>query len=267
MTNDIAIERRDDVTVVTLNRPGALNAWTMSMEAELADTLSFENERSATAGIVITGAGERAFCAGQDLHETAQFSPDQVDGWLATFQGLYEGLLSVDKPVVAALNGVAAGSGYQVALLCDVRVAHPGVRMGQPEVSSGIPSITGMYLTERALGSSRMMELMLSGRLMEIDELTTIGLVHHVVEPRETLAKSVEAAQQIAAQPSAAVALTKQRRRDVILPELREAFAAAAETDRKAWESGQPQEVMRNFFAARRQRDVRNDRGAETGQE
>src|SRR5690606_13575213 len=101
-------------------------------------------------GIVFTGAGDRAFCAGQDLAETAEFDPDGVEAWLANFRAMYEAVLHVDKPVVAAVNGVAAGSGYQFTLLCDVRVAHPGVRMGQPEVKSGIPSITGMYLTERA---------------------------------------------------------------------------------------------------------------------
>lgn len=254
MSDDILTEHHDGIAVLTLNRPRSLNAWDMGMEAELAGLLQEAAGHDDTRGVVLTGAGDRAFCAGQDLGETAEFGPEQVDAWLSNFQTLYEAILAVDKPVVAALNGVAAGSGYQAALLCDVRVAHPAVRMGQPEVTSGIPSITGMYLSERALGTSRMLELMLTGRLMEIDELRQAGLVHHVVPAEQVRDKAIEVAQAIGAQPSIAVALTKERYRQSVLPGLREAFAAAAEIDRRAWASGQPQEVMRAFFEQRRNR-------------
>ena len=254
MSDDILTAHRDQVAVVTLNRPDSLNAWDMAMEAELAEVLQTLGGSDATRAIVLTGAGERAFCAGQDLSELEQFGPDHIDDWLDNFRRLYEALLGIDKPVVAALNGVAAGSGYQLAMLCDVRVAHPDVRMGQPEVTSGIPSITGMYLTERALGSSRMLELMLSGRLMAADELVQVGLVHHLVPAADVLDKALEVAHDLAAQPSVAVALTKQRYRQTVLPDLREAFASAAEIDKRAWGSGQPQEVMRRFFQERAER-------------
>lgn len=251
MSRDVLTTDRDGIGVITLNRPDALNAWTMAMQAEIAEHFRRLDSDDGTRAIVLTGAGERAFCAGQDLAETATFDPETTEGWLENFRAFYEAVLGVDKPVVAALNGVAAGSGYQVALLCDVRVAHASVRMGQPEVSSGIPSITGMYLSERALGSARMLELMLSGRLMEIDELCQVGLVQHVVDREKALDKAVEVATELAAQPSVAVALTKQRYRETVLPGLRDAFAAAVEIDRRAWASGQPQQVMREFFAAR----------------
>ncbi len=254
MSNDILIDRRDGVAIVTLNRPESLNAWDMAMEAELADRVHTLAGQDETRGIVLTGAGDRAFCAGQDLAEAQQFNPDTVDKWLENFRRLYETVLGVDKPVVAALNGITAGSGYQLALLCDIRVAHPGVCMGQPEVTSGIPSITGMYLSERALGTSRTLELMLSGRLMDADELVRVGLVHHIVPAGQVLDRAIEVAEQLAAQPSVAVALTKQRYRETLLPGLREAFTAAAEIDRRAWGSGQPQEVMRQFFQSRHDR-------------
>lgn len=251
MSDEILLERDDDVAVLTLNRPAALNAWTMSMQRTVREQMSALAADDTVAGVVVTGAGERAFCAGQDLNETAEFDPNGVDAWLANFRALYETVLGVDKPVVAAVNGVAAGSGYQFTLLCDVRVVHPGVRMGQPEVTSGIPSITGMYLTERAVGSSRMRELMLTGRLMEVDELRAVGLVHHVVPQDRVRDEAVAVARRIAAQPSVAVALTKQRYRETVLPGLREAFDAAGRIDRQAWASGQPQQVMRAFFAER----------------
>ena len=131
--------------------------------------------------------------------------------------------------------------------------------MGQPEVSSGIPSITGMYLTERALGFSRMREMMLTGRLLDADELRRIGLVHHVVAAADVVPRAVQIAAEIAAQPSVAVRLTKQRVREVIGPGLWDAFDAAGEIDRQAWASGQPQQVMRDFFVARAARHCGDD--------
>jgi enoyl-CoA hydratase/carnithine racemase len=251
MSSDILLDRQGEVAVITLNRPDRLNAWDMGMQRELRETFESLNTDDSVRAIVLTGAGERAFCAGQDLGEAARFSPEVIDDWLGSFRALYEAVLGSRQPVIAALNGVTAGSAYQLALLCDVRVAHPGVRMGQPEVSSGIPSVTGMYLTERALGMSRMRELMISGRLMEIDELVRVGLVHHVVEQADVLAKALEVAGQLAQQPSVAIELTRARFTETILPGLREAFGAAASIDRRAWASGQPQEVMRAFLDKR----------------
>lgn len=251
MSTDVLTADRDGIGILTLNRPDSLNAWTMAMQAELTEQIRRLDADDSTRALVLTGAGERAFCAGQDLAEAAEFTPEATEGWLASFRTLYETVLGTGKPFVAALNGVTAGSGYQVAMLCDVRIAHPGVRMGQPEVGSGIPSVTGMYLTERAVGSSRMRELMLTGRLMEADELSALGLVHHVVDREKVLDKALDVAGRLADQPSVAVALTKERYRESVLPGLRDAFDAAVEIDRRAWASGQPQQVMRDFFAAR----------------
>lgn len=241
------------VAVLTLNRPKALNAWDTSMQQEVRTQIAALTEDSDVDAIVLTGAGD-AFCAGQDLQETANFTTDQVDSWLDGFVELYDAVLSSPKPVVAALNGVAAGSGYQVALICDVRVAHPGVRIGQPEVSSGIPSITGLYLTWQSLGHSRTTELMLSGRLMDAAEAERLGLVHHVVPADDVLSKAIEVAEQLAAQPAMALQLTKQRIRDVLWPGLADGFATAREVDRLAWGSGEPQATAREFFAKRRER-------------
>ena len=104
-------------------------------------------------------------------------------------------------------TGVAAGSGYQVSLLCDVRVIHSGVTMGQPEVSSGIPSITGMYLTERALGRSRTLEMMLTGRVYGAEEGYPFGFSHYVVDDGEGLGKALTLAHAIARRAGLPVSL------------------------------------------------------------
>jgi enoyl-CoA hydratase/carnithine racemase len=244
----------DGVGVITLDRQESLNAWDTGMQRAVAQSVrDFDSDDSITA-VVVTGAGNRAFCAGQHLEETAKFSPDDVDGWLDNFKDLYGSLLSASKPVVAALNGVAAGSGYQLALVCDVRVAHHGVRIGQPEVSSGIPSVTGLYLTMLSVGLSRAQELMMSGRLMPAEEAHRLGIIHAVVPQDEVLSTSMEYAQRLGRQPRTAFRLTKRRLRDEIWPGLMEAFDAAGDIDRQAWASGEPQETAARFFAERRAR-------------
>lgn len=244
---------RDRVGVITLNRPDALNAWDTEMQKAVVESVTALDEAEHVDAVVVTGAGE-AFCAGQDLAETAGFTPADVDGWLDNFLRVYDAILSSRKPFVAALNGVAAGSGYQLALVCDVRVAHDEVRIGQPEVSSGIPSVTGLYLTLQSLGLSRTTELMLSGRLMSAAEAHAAGLIHTLVPRTRVLLEAIEISQRLARQPSLAFQLTKKRLRDSIWDGLVEAFNVARQTDRMAWGSGEPQKVAQEFFETRRVR-------------
>jgi enoyl-CoA hydratase/carnithine racemase len=249
--SDVLITVRDRIGLITLNRPESLNSWTTQMQGEIAETIQAFADDDAVDAVVLTGTGDRAFCAGQDLNETAQFTPDQVEGWLENFKSVYDAILSTPKPVVAALNGLAVGSGYQFALVCDYRIAHPGIRIGQPEVNSGIPSITGHFLTHYCLGHSRTVDLMLSGRLLDADEAHRVGLIHRLVPREAVLEEAISQARSLAERPKLAFRLTKQRIRDVLWPGLLEAFDAGLEIDRVAWESGEPQQTARDFFAAR----------------
>lgn len=252
--SEVLIEIRDGIGCITLNRPESLNAWTMAMQAQIATTVTeFSNDPSVEA-IVISGTGDRAFCAGQDLHQTAEFQPEDVEEWLESFKTIYDAILSSPKPVIAALNGVTAGSGYQLALVCDIRIAHPDVRMGQPEVNSGIPSITGHFLTQYSVGHSRATDMMLSGRLLEADEAHQFGLIHRVVPADDVYATALTVARELADKPKLAFRLTKQRIRDVMWPGLLDAFDAAVDIDREAWASGEPQQTARDFFAVRAER-------------
>jgi enoyl-CoA hydratase/carnithine racemase len=251
----VEIRIADRAGVITLNRPEVLNAWTMAMQREIATAVTAMGEDGDVDAIVITGAGDRAFCAGQDLGESSGFDAESTGPWLEGFARCYTAILGCPKPVVAAINGVAAGSGYQLALVCDIRIAHPQVRIGQPEVSSGIPSITGLYLTWESLGHSRTVELMLSGRLMLADEAERVGLLHRVVEPEQVLPVALDYGHRLARQPALAFRLTKQRVLDVLRPGLLDSFAAARETDRQAWAAGEPQRTGERFLherAARR---------------
>ena len=108
-----------------------------------APALAAMEENAEVRAIILTGAGDRAFGAGQDLNETKTFDPDRAEQWMGEWERLYDRIRSLSKPIIAALNGVAAGSAFQVALLCDLRVGHTGVTMGQPEINSGIASRHG----------------------------------------------------------------------------------------------------------------------------
>ena len=142
----VLVERRDDVALVTLNRPESLNAVNVEMRQALIDTLAQLNADPAVQAVVIKGAGDRAFCSGQDLNETARYTLDDVDEWLTRQHAMYQAVRDLDKPCVAAWNGVATGAGYQIGLCSDLRVGYPELKLGQPEIRAGLASIVGSYL-------------------------------------------------------------------------------------------------------------------------
>lgn len=240
------LERHGPVAVVVMNRPEKLNAWTEGMRDELGELLIEARDDDSVGAIVLTGTG-RGFCAGQDFDEARRFDPARTDSWLAGIKAFYDVIRDMEKPVVAAVNGVAAGSGFQVALLADVRVAHESATLGQPEVSSGIPSITGTYLMSSTLGLSRTTELVLSGRLMTAHEAHAAGAVHEVVTG-DVVDAAVAKARGLAGQPPGAVASTKAWLRAMTERDYRAAFEFARAQHRDAFSSGVPQGRMTHFL-------------------
>lgn len=253
--DSILVEISDGVGVATLNKPEKLNAWDGPMRDNLKGVLEAFNADASVRAIILTGAGDRAFSAGQDLGETKEFTSGE-DGkkWFLSWRDFYEAFRLLDKPCIGALNGVAAGSAFQVAMLTDVRVGHPGVRMGQPEINSGIPSVLGPLLMNARLGLSRTIELTLTGRMMEAEECHRIGLIHHLVPQGEVMAKSREVAALLAAKPAIAMRLNRRRFREMTQPAFDEAFEAGQSIQAEAYASGEPQKAMEAFFAERAKR-------------
>ena len=193
-TGYVVAEQNKAIGIARLNRPERLNAWTGAMRDDIMVALhSFEAAPEIRA-IVMTGTGNRAFCAGQDLAEAQGFTTDEAEAWIRGWGTFYAILRGLTKPLVMALNGLAAGSAFQALLMGDVRVAHPGVTMGQPEINSGIASVTGPWIMNLMLGMSRTIELTISGRLMAADECERIGLIHHLVTRSDVLPRSLEVA-------------------------------------------------------------------------
>jgi enoyl-CoA hydratase/carnithine racemase len=238
--------------LITLNRPERLNAWNAPMRARLVDLLLHANTDPTIRAVVLTGAGERAFCAGQDLNEGRTFDGARAEAWIEEWRTLYGTLRRFEKPLVVALNGLAAGSAFQAALLGDVRVGHAGSRMGQPEINSGMVSATGFWIMREMLGLSRAIEMVLTGRLASAEECERLGLIHHLVPAGEVRAKALEVAAELAAKPPLAFRLNKQRFCAATQAAFDETMEAARLLHRQAFEAGEPQRVMEQFLAKQR---------------
>ena len=251
MLEFIKTEEIETIGIITLNRPDVLNAWHKPMREEISAALETYENDSAIRAIILTGTGDRAFCAGQDFNEAKNFDPDSALDWIEEWRSLYSLIRSLSIPLIAALNGVAAGSGFQVALLADLRIGHPGVKMGQPEINSGILSITGPWIMREMLGLSRTIELTLSGRMMDAEECQQIGLIHKLVPRDALMTEALNMARMLAQKPPVAMRLDKQRFREVTEDSFQEALDAAVRYHHKSYATGEPQAIMAKFLEER----------------
>ncbi len=210
MPDAILLDRRGPAAILTFNRPHILNAWDGAMREAIAAALADCDRDPQVRAVVVTGAGDRAFGAGQDRDEAP---PDDggIEEWVAGWGRFFGAFRRLSKPVIAALNGVAAGSAFQVALLCDFRVGHAGVRMGQPEIRAGIASASGPWIIAAALGPMVATDLCLTGRMMAAEECRRLGLFNREMEAGAVLDEAVRLAEELAALSPLALALTRQR--------------------------------------------------------
>jgi enoyl-CoA hydratase len=244
----LLVESHARVRVLTLNRPERLNAWHDAMRDEIMAAFAAAEADDAVGAIVLTGAGERAFCAGQDFQEAHTFDADAAAAWMRGWGDFFDTFRRTGKPLVVALNGLAVGSAFQVALLGDIRVAHPAVKLGQPEINHGVASITGPWIMREMLGHSRTVELVLTGRLMDCDECERLGLLHHVVPREAVLDKAIAIAQDLAGKPERAMRMNKAWLRQLTEPGFRQAAAEAVRAHALSFGSGEPGRHMKQFL-------------------
>lgn len=251
MSDHILTNKQGRIGVITLNRPEVLNAWHSEMRKQLIAALEVFSKDDSLGAIVLTGAGERAFSAGQDLNETRSFDAERAKSWVGEWETLYDKLRSSPKPIIAALNGVAAGSAFQVALLCDFRVAHSDVRMGQPEINSGIASTTGPWIMREHLGLARTIDLTLSGRLMNADEAYNLGLINRLVAAEKVLTEALTLGEELAGKPPVAMRLDRQRFKEITEAGFRDCLEAGVRIQSEAYASGEPARMMQLFLERR----------------
>ncbi len=194
---NILVEKRGRVGLVTLNRPKALNALNAALIGELGQALDAFEADDGVGCIVLTGS-DKAFAAGADIKEMAQRS--YMDVYLADFitKG-WERVSTVRKPIVAAVAGFALGGGCEVAMMCDFIIAADNAKFGQPEINLGtIPGSGGTQRLTRFVGKSKAMEMCLTGRMMDAAEAERAGLVSRVVPLASLMDEALKAAEKIA---------------------------------------------------------------------
>ncbi|MCB9931272.1 MAG: enoyl-CoA hydratase/isomerase family protein [Alphaproteobacteria bacterium] len=252
MSDAVRVEMQGDIALLIFNRPASLNALNTPLARGIAETLVELDADPSVKGIVLTGAGDRAFCAGADLVEARGVQVHQIEEWFGTVCNVYRQIVMTEKPVIAALNGIASGGGFQIALVSDLRVGHPGTRLGQPEVNAGIPSVMGSYWISLNLPWSLNQELSMTGRMMEADEAQRFGLLNRVVAREQVIPTACELAELLAGKLPTAFARTKKRFREVALRGFEEAFRAGVLGQQEAFARGEPQRFIDDFLAKKK---------------
>jgi enoyl-CoA hydratase len=207
----IIYQKKNNMAYVTLNRPQALNAYNIKMRDELYQVMGAIKDDTEVRVAIFRGAGERAFCAGADLTEFLT-APSPLIARQARFERDVWGLfLSLPQPLIAVLHGYVLGSGIEIALCCDIRLAADDVQFGLPEPQLGIiPAAGGSQTLPRTIGGAKALEILLSGHWIKADEAKRLKLVNRVV-PREELFNQAERlAKKIAGFDPVAVASAKQ---------------------------------------------------------
>ncbi|MEA2782268.1 MAG: enoyl-CoA hydratase [Rhodospirillaceae bacterium] len=206
---NILVETKGAVGVITLNRPQALNALNAALIGEMKQALDGFEEDPSIGAILLTGS-EKAFAAGADIKEMKD--RDFVDVYLADFITRdWERLAQCRKPTIAAVAGYALGGGCEIAMMCDIILAADNAKFGQPEITIGtLPGAGGTQRLTRAVGKAKAMDLVLTGRMMDASEAERAGLVARVVSAASLLAEAMKTAEKIASLSRPAVLLAKE---------------------------------------------------------
>jgi enoyl-CoA hydratase len=198
----------DGIARVTVNRPDKLNALDGTVIAELGDAVTRIEHDAGIGGVIVTGAGPKAFVAGADISELAAQGPMDGKARARAGQLVFRRLERCGKPVIAAVNGFALGGGCELAMACHLRVASESAKFGQPEVKLGLgPGYGGTVRLPRLVGKGRALELLLTGAMIDAHEAHRIGLVNRVVPADRLLAETEALLRTILAQGPLAVRL------------------------------------------------------------
>jgi enoyl-CoA hydratase/carnithine racemase len=189
---NVVYEKKGPIAYVTISRPKMLNALNRATIAELQAAFEDARDDSGVHGVILTGAGERAFAAGADIAEIANNTPVEAEEGTRRGQAVTDLIENLRKPVVAAVNGFALGGGCELAMACTIRIAAESAKFGQPEVKLGVmPGYGGTQRLPRLVGRGRALKLILSGDVIDASEAYRIGLVDELV-PAASLIESSE---------------------------------------------------------------------------
>jgi len=210
MSDDVILmEKRDNIAFLTLNRPplNPLNSAVFRKMEKLIDELEADQEVRA---VIITGSGEKAFAAGVDITEITKFSPVEMYEFNCLALSAFTKFENLNKPTIAAINGLALGGGYELALTCDFRIAAEGAKFAQPEINLGIiPGGGATQRLPRLIGVARAKELLFLGDTIDAATAERYGMVNKVVPGEKLIESAEELARKLASKPKVAMKMLK----------------------------------------------------------
>ncbi len=207
----IIYEKKHNIAYITLNRPRVLNVYNIKMRDELYQVLRAIKDDAEVLAAIISGAGEKAFCAGSDLTEFLTASSPTSARKASSQRNIWRDFSEIPQPLIAALHGYVLGAGLEIALFCDIRIAAEDAQFGFPEAGLGIiPGAGGTQLLPRAIGQGKALELILSGSLVGAREAFNCGLVNQVVPGFKLLKTADGIARKITAADPGAIRMAKQ---------------------------------------------------------
>ena len=178
----IQLEPQGEIALLRINRPEALNAMNIDVISELSRTVDIVGADESIKVVIITGTGEKSFCAGADISYMVNIDPITAEKYASSAQSVLNKIEHLEKPVIAAINGYALGGGCELAMVCDIRIASSNAKMGQPEVTIGIPpGWGGTQRLMRLVGPAKAKELVFTGKMISAEEALQLGLVNGVI--------------------------------------------------------------------------------------
>ena len=252
MYEHIVWERTENVVVVTLNRPRVLNALSRALKRELAEALGRVKADERIRALVLTGAGEQAFSAGQDLTEAKDMSGPEAEEWVREYELLYDQVRMLDVPVIAAVNGWAMGAGCQLALLADIRISSENARYGMPEIRDGIPAVFGLELLWNTIGMSRGLYLVLSGDSLDARQAEEAGLTIKVVSRAQLMTEALTLARTLDGYAPIAMKQNKQYARRRTEADFRACARFCESAHHASFAAGDAKRGMEAFLAKKR---------------
>ena len=192
----IQLESQGEIAILRINRPEALNAMNIDVISELSQTIDKVGADESIKVIIITGVGEKSFCAGADISYMVDIDPITAEKYASSAQSVLNKIERIEKPVIGAINGYALGGGCELAMVCDIRIASSNAKLGQPEVTIGIPpGWGGTQRLMRLVGPAKAKELVFTGKMIPAEEAFHLGLVNNVISltPDDNLPPEVAA--------------------------------------------------------------------------
>lgn len=197
----------DGILTITINRAAKLNALNTKVLSEIRKVLEKDKNDPLVKGVILTGAGNKAFAAGADIKEFANFNSKQASAMAASGHAIMRAIETFPKPIIAAVNGFALGGGCELAMACHLRVASENAKFGQPEVNLGIiPGYGGTQRLVQLIGKTKALELLMTADIISAEEALQLGLVNYVVPQEELAAKCTSLIRKISKKGPLAIA-------------------------------------------------------------